>query len=183
MSARTPNVPDSPLADPEVISLLSLTTLTLATVGRENLPHATPIYFAADGDLDLYFFSDPQSQHAQDLAHSPRCAAAIYPECQGWQNIHGLQMRGLGQPVDKGERWERAWQTYAAKFPFVSDLRDLITRNHLYFFIPQWLRLVDNRRGFGFRQEWQRVLLPGAAQLSPWRPQKPPPKPPRDSRD
>ena len=38
--------------------------------------------------------------------------------------------------------------------PFVAALKPLIARNQLYVFTPTWLRLVDNRRGFGYKQEW-----------------------------
>jgi len=33
-------------------------------------------------------------------------------------------------------------------------LEEMVARNALYVFQPRWIRLVDNRRGFGFKQEW-----------------------------
>ncbi len=135
--------------------LLSLSTLTLATSGAGGSPHAAPVYFAAAETLRLYFFSDPQSQHSLDLTQDPRAAAAIYPECRDWQDIRGLQLQGEVHPVPPGPEWEAAWLLYATKFPFVSELKTVVERNALYVFIPRWARLVDNRRGFGFKQEWE----------------------------
>ncbi len=134
--------------------LLSLSTMTLATTGADGDPHAAPVYFAADTDLTLYFFSAPDSQHGQDLRHNPRAAAAIYPECFGWEDIRGLQLRGLVMRLDRGPAWEAAWAVYVAKFPFVAALKVIVAMNELYAFRPRWIRLVDNRRGFGFKQEW-----------------------------
>ena len=79
---------------------------------------------------------------------------AIYPECRGWQDIRGLQLHGEACPVTSGPEWETAWKLYAAKFPFVAALKAIVARNQLYVFTPRWIRLVDNRRGFGFKQEW-----------------------------
>lgn len=139
---------------PIVSDLLALSTLTLATSNVDGIPHAAPVYFVADDDYHLYFFSDVSSQHSLDLTHDPRAAAAIYPECHDWQDIRGLQLRGEVRPVPLGMEWDHAWELYVAKFPFVMELKAIVERNTLYAFIPSWVRQVDNRRGFGFKQEW-----------------------------
>lgn len=142
------------IEDPAVAELLSLAAMTLATTGADGAPHAAPVYFATDAELIFYFFSDPDSQHAQDLEHCPEAAAAIYPECHGWEEIRGLQLRGQARRLETGQAWEAAWQVYTAKFPFVLAMRDLIAKSEFYALRPRWIRLVDNRRGFGFKQEW-----------------------------
>jgi uncharacterized protein YhbP (UPF0306 family) len=133
--------------------LLALHTLTLATQGKDG-PHAAPVYFAADEALRLYFFSDPQSQHSRDLAKDVRAAVAFYPPSLDWRELRGLQMHGRAQPLVAGDWWDRGWACYLAKFPFVATLKDIVAQNALYVFTPLWIRLVDNRRGFGFKQEW-----------------------------
>lgn len=140
--------------DPTLTDLLSLSTLTLATTAPDGGAHAAPVYFAADKDLRFYFFSAPESQHGQHLENNPEAAAAIYPECWSWQEIRGLQMSGEVHPVEPGTAWRTAWDLYAAKFPFVHELESALSQNQLYVFIPDWVRLVDNRRGFGFKLEW-----------------------------
>jgi uncharacterized protein YhbP (UPF0306 family) len=102
----------------------------------------------------LYFFSESDSQHSRDIAHQPGAAVTIYPESTGWQDIRGLQMRGMVYRVEPGAEWERAWESYRLKFPFVEALRVIVARNALFAFQPSWLRWLDNRRGFGFKQEW-----------------------------
>jgi uncharacterized protein YhbP (UPF0306 family) len=136
------------------LPLLSISTMTLATRGPDGTPHAAPVYFAASEDLRFYFFSEPGSQHAQDLAADQRAAAAFYPEVTDWQDIRGVQMRGEVSLVSHGAEWETAWERYAAKFPFVRSLKAVVERNELFVFVPHWVRMVDNRLGFGFKQEW-----------------------------
>jgi uncharacterized protein YhbP (UPF0306 family) len=145
-----------------MLDLFSLPALTLATTGPDGEPHAAAVYFVARevaingaaAGLRLYFFSDPLSQHGQDLHHDGRAAAAIFPLASGWQDIRGLQLRGLAEMVDAGAAWEAAWAAYAEKFPFVVGLRAEVARSALYAFIPSWFRLVDNQRGFGYKEEW-----------------------------
>jgi uncharacterized protein YhbP (UPF0306 family) len=148
MKAHPPVIDAQPFQD-----LLALDALTLATQG-DNGPHAAPVFFAADEALRLYFFSDPYSLHSRHLAQDPRAAVAFYPPAQVWNDIHGLQMQGRVHQVEAGPQWEQGWSCYRAKFPFVDALEAVIAQNALYVFVPHWIRLVDNRRGFGFKQEW-----------------------------
>jgi uncharacterized protein YhbP (UPF0306 family) len=138
----------------DLAQLIGLSTMTLSTSGPTGEPHAAAVYFAAGEGLELYFFSDENSQHSQDTAHHSQAAITIYPECRDWQDIRGLQMRGEVRAVENGPEWDAAWAIYAAKFPFVGELKAVVGRNRLYVFEPYWVRLVDNRQGFGFKKEW-----------------------------
>ena len=134
--------------------LLSLSTMTLATAAAGGTPHAAPVYFAADDSLAFYFFSEPDSLHSRHLQLNPQAAAAIYPECFHWQEIRGLQMHGRVITVPQGPDWQAAWRCYVDKFHYVAGLGEVVGRSTLYAFQPGWIRMVDNRRGFGFKQEW-----------------------------
>ncbi len=133
--------------------LLSLSTMTLATSGLNGEPHAAAVYFVAE-ELNLYFFSDGNSQHSQDLRENPRAAVAIYPEVWEWRDIRGIQMRGQVRTIAHGLEWQRIWEKYQQKFPFVKHLKAVVARNQLYGFQPAWLRWIDNRYGLGYKQEW-----------------------------
>jgi uncharacterized protein YhbP (UPF0306 family) len=134
--------------------LLQVPTMTLATTGLGGESHAAAVYFAADPDLRLYFFSDPQSQHGRDLSAEPRAAVSFYPPTQDWQDIRGVQMRGEVRLLEAGPEWQAGWLEYVTKFPFVRELKAVVAQNSMYVFTPSWVRLVDNTRGFGFKQEW-----------------------------
>jgi hypothetical protein len=143
---------------PPLQELLTTSTMTIATTGPDGEPHAAAVYFSSDDELNLYFFSDLESQHIQDVSRDGRAAVTIYPECFDWKEIRGLQLRGTVQQVDQGHEWEHAWQLYRYKFPFVTELEPIFASNQFYIFIPNWIRLVDNRRGLGFKQEWRLPL-------------------------
>lgn len=134
--------------------LLALPLITLATIGADGTPHAASVYFAAGEDHRLYFFSSADSQHGRDLAGNPKAALTLSPLVEGWSDIYGLQMRGEAHPMPAGPEWERAYQLYLARFPFAASFKEEMAHNTLYVFTPQWLRLVDNSRGFGFKEEW-----------------------------
>lgn len=158
----------SPLDLTPFSDLLELPALTLATTGETGEPHAAAVYFAADQRLDLYFFSAPSSQHSLDLARDPRAAVSLYIESRSWQEIRGLQMRGIVSQVEPGSSWEQAWRLYLAKFPFVSEMQAEVARTRLYLFRPDWIRLFDNRKGFGYKQEWAR-RRDSASDQAAWR--------------
>lgn len=133
----------------------SVPSMTLATAGADGTPHAAPVYFAADQNRqNLYFFSAKDSQHSRDVAVNPRAAVSIHPQVDSWQEIRGLQLRGEVHLVTEGAAWQTAWENYLVKFPFTSGLKDVIAQNALYTFRPQWIRLIDNRREFGYKEEW-----------------------------
>ena len=138
--------------------LLHLTTMTIATIGMDGEPHAAAVYFACDDQINFYFFSDAESQHALDITNEPRAAITVNGEHGGWQEIHGLQMRGVITAVQSKIERQRAWDLYQTKFPFVINIQEIIVINQMYVFKPHWVRLVDNRKGFGFKQEWGKSL-------------------------
>jgi uncharacterized protein YhbP (UPF0306 family) len=134
--------------------LETVSAMTLATSDERGNPHAAPVYFVADEDFQLYFFSEKKSIHCQHVAQNPHVAAAIYPECQDWRDIQGLQLRGEVHLVKSTQEWDSAWARYQGKFPFVRALKVVVAQNQLYVFAPSWIRLVDNAQGFGYKQEW-----------------------------
>ena len=134
--------------------VLILSTMTLATSGRDGEVHAADVYFACDEQLTLYFFSAAESQHSSDIQLNVRAAATIHADRKGWEQILGLQLRGNCKLIRTPPAWQKAWEIYLAKFPFVKDLEEVVKVNQLYGFKPDWIRLVDNRKGFGYKREW-----------------------------
>jgi uncharacterized protein YhbP (UPF0306 family) len=148
--------PPTPTDDPAVLEILETSTLALSTAGPSGRPFVTPVFFAPGDDLGLVFFSDPGTLHVRHTLSRPEVAATIYPATSDWLEIRGLQLAGTVERIQPGEAWERAWRSYTLKFPFVAGLRPLIDSSWLLVLLPSWIRLIDNRRGFGFKREWLR---------------------------
>jgi uncharacterized protein YhbP (UPF0306 family) len=141
------------MLDTRVHELIQLSTMALAT-GLNQSPHVAPVFFVADSEYKLYFFSGRDCQHSRDLEVNATSAVAIYPETNDWRVIRGLQMRGQAWNILPGAEWSYAWGLYQEKFSFVRDLTRIVKDNMLYVFTPEWIRLVDNREGFGYKKEW-----------------------------
>lgn len=130
------------------------TTLTLATLDPDGTPRATPLFFAVDEALRLIFLSERESQHAQNLARNPQAAVGLYPEVRDWEQIRGLQLKGRVEAVPDLEA-DEALDCYRTRFPFIRALHEIVTRSAVFRFQPSWARLIDNRQGFGYHQEWR----------------------------
>ena len=133
-----------------------VSAMTLATCA-DGLPWASDVYFVADG-WRLLFFSSPDSRHCRNLGANPACAATIHPVAASWRDIHGLQLEGRVEPVEGIKALARAAAVYCAKFPFAKALLQApgetaakMARVRPHVFIPQAVRLTDNRQGFGTR--------------------------------
>ena len=140
--------------------LSSLTTTTLATVNPEGEPAAAAVYYAHDHDLTLYFVSAKSTLHGANLLSHPRVAATLYNEHQEWKSLTGLQIRGVARPVKLLE-FSHAASVYTKKYPFVSmvttgspaELLKAMAAMTLWKFVPDWIRMTDNSRGFGLKEE------------------------------
>ena len=137
--------------------LSSCSTLTLATREDTGQPMAAPLFFVAGDNLNLFFTSGAKSRHSLNLAHDTRAAAAVYGESWDWGEIAGVQLEGRVRVVSQ-EEWEEVWALYVAKFPFVVQFKEEVVRSTFYRFEPRWARLIDNRLGFGHKEEiaWER---------------------------
>ncbi len=141
--------------------LASHTTLTLATIGPDG-PAAAAVFYAADGNLNLYFLSEDQTQHGRNLLADPRVAGTIQADDQDWRELQGMQMRGEAKPVSAAQL-PHAAAIYGNKFAFVGALLagaqgpgalvGPLARARFWVLQPTWFRLVDNTVRFGFKEE------------------------------
>jgi uncharacterized protein YhbP (UPF0306 family) len=128
-------------------------SLTLATVDPDGSPRATPLFFAVDESLDLYFLSDPESQHCLNFTRDPRVAVGLYPDVKKWRHIRGVQMKGAVDFVSNATQ-QVGRDYYYQRFPFISLLQDVIDKSRFFRFQPSWIRMIDNRQKFGAHWEW-----------------------------
>ena len=139
--------------------LAEYNTLTLAMAGPDGQPHACALFYAAGPDLTLYFLSDPKTLHARRLKDGARVAATIEANNQDWRSIRGLQLHGFAGPCIEPDEEEVAREVYGARFPFISTVETLagpLSSARYYKIVPDWIRLIDNSRGFGHKEEWER---------------------------
>ena len=138
-------------------------TLTLATVSASG-PWSATVFYASDDDFNLYFVSDHRTRHARDMVSRPDVALAINADVDNWNDVRGLQIEGVAARVTGVER-AQALALYLAKFASVKalfetprsvDERTIAERlrdTDFWRVTPRFIRLIDNGRGFGFKQE------------------------------
>jgi uncharacterized protein YhbP (UPF0306 family) len=143
--------------------LHSHNTLSLATAATGE-PWSASVFFASDPALNLYFVTDPNTHHGSDLGRSSRVAGTINADCSDWIDIRGLQLTGHAAQVSTEDR-PAALAIYLGKFPAVARMKDnpaseqerligeRLASTPLYQLRPDWIRLIDNARRFGFKQE------------------------------
>ena len=114
---------------------------------------AATVYYAWTPDLHFYFLSSAQTRHIQNLQRDPHAAVCLSPASARWQSLRGIQMRGLVHAC-LGEEGKRGRSAYFSRFPFARAMERALQDAALYCFLPDWVRLIDNRLGFGHKEEW-----------------------------
>jgi len=138
-------------------------TLTVAS-GSGEAPWAATVFYASDEQLNLYFVSDERTRHGRDMSRNSSVALAINADPDNWDDVRGLQIGGRAYLVSAADR-PAVIALYLAKFPSVKALYEKpknkdeqliaarLKQTAFWRVKPFYIRLIDNRRGFGFREE------------------------------
>jgi uncharacterized protein YhbP (UPF0306 family) len=135
-------------------------TMTLATCA-DNVPWAATVFYASE-ELNLYFFSPPDSRHCANLAANAKVAVTVQEDYRDWREIKGVQLEGKVALVDSVLEKAKALAVYARKYPdaiklFTDPTSGVLHRAFLrvkfYRVAPERVFFIDNARGFGKRQE------------------------------
>lgn len=119
--------------------------MTLATCDEGNA-YATPLFFAYDAQRNCFVFaSDPHTNHATQMIKTPKVAAGISLETDTVGKIQGLQLQGTVHDADADDH-----QCYFERFPYAKVMRPRLWRLE-----PEWMKLTDNRLGFGKKRMWK----------------------------
>lgn len=131
--------------------------LTLAYQDATGLG-ACALWFAVDEALTCYFLSTLTTRHGAALAAGGTVAFTVQKDEQPWEAIQGVQGRGYCAPLPP-DRHAEGWLCYTHRFPFVlrqfPAIEAALARTTLWYLRPTWLRLIDNRLGFGHKEEME----------------------------
>ena len=130
-------------------------TVNIAYIYNDE-PASCAVWFAVGDDMTLYFVSSMKSHHGIALKPGAPIAFTIHKDEQDWRAIKGIQGKGKCSPVPDEQR-DNAWQTYSKRFPFVikpfADIAQALSVVSLWQVRPSWLRMIDNGKGFGYKEE------------------------------
>src|SRR6266571_4970198 len=101
---------------------------SISTVAPGNQPHINTAYFCYTPDLEVYFLSDPDSQHCRNLERHPSLAMTIFKSAQEWGGQdRGLQLFGPCRRTT-GRGGKEAERFYAARFsPYAEWMKGMST--------------------------------------------------------
>ncbi|HVJ07929.1 MAG TPA: pyridoxamine 5'-phosphate oxidase family protein [Acidisarcina sp.] len=133
-------------------------TLALATADESGGASIAPLFYIADEALALYWISSGTTVHSRNLERDSRASITIYHSTEHWEEIRGVQMRGCAIPVRDEEHRESVIDLYVNRFHLEASFREAIAQSTLYKFCPEFLRYIDNAKGFGYKFE----LMPGS---------------------
>lgn len=137
-------------------------TVTISTYGEDG-PWATALFYVNDG-FKLYFLSNPTSIHCKNIVEYPHVAATINEDYHDWREIKGVQLNGTAELVTSRREKASAFALYVKKFPFVAEffsspaqitraMFSKVSSTTWYKVVPQRVFFVDNKQGFGHREE------------------------------
>ena len=90
---------------------------SIATVTPDGRPYIHTAYYSTTGSGTLVFISGSGSTHSRNLEYNPRCAIAIHPLNQEWDDWKtGIQGFGTVSKLKDEER-DRCLKVYGTEYP------------------------------------------------------------------
>jgi len=124
--------------------LSELQMMALGT-SKNNQPWVTTVYFAYDANLNLYWLSDPQKRHSQEIEKNSKVAGAfVTPHLYG-QKVRGLRFEGEARLLNDGDS-ENGVIVYKSRFWVVEDRaksHDGSNAIYCYQIVPKAFYLLD----------------------------------------
>lgn len=122
---------------------------TLAT-SNNNQPYTCTCFYVYLPLENLFVFtSDKSTKHIKDIEHQTAVAGAIALETSIIGKIRGIQFTG-GITELEGKELSIAQKAYIKRFPIA-----LLAKTTLWGITPNYIKMTDNRLGFGKKIIWQ----------------------------
>lgn len=78
---------------------------SLATVGKDGIPHVVAVYCVVRKDLTLYFMTRAESRKYANIIHQPKVGMMFYSE----QSLDTLQLTGKAERVNDLKQEQEIW--------------------------------------------------------------------------
>ncbi len=128
-------------------------TMTLATIGKDRPSAAAVFYAPIKNGKSLVFVSSEKSEHIVNSKNNNSCAVTIQEDGQEWNVIRGIQIKGNIILAN-----EKYWNDYLERYDYIksdSTLSKALEKVKLYELKIEWVRIIDNSKGFGNREEYE----------------------------
>ena len=124
-----------------------------------NQPWVCSVWFAADDDLNIYWFSSITRRHSSEVMKNPKVAAAIALPQTPDDPPRGLQLQGLAELLTDQENIERAISVYKDRIFPIETIKGLMNNKekpHKFYRIRPTQFVLFDAVNFGdnWRQEY-----------------------------
>lgn len=124
--------------------------LTLAT-SHKNKPYCSTCFYRFIEEKKMFVFtSEEYTKHIQDVQEQDYVAGAIALETKIIGKIRGIQFTGVIKKLES-EELKFAKKSYLKRFPFA-----IIKRTPLWGVEVDFIKMTDNRLGFGVKKIWRK---------------------------
>jgi uncharacterized protein YhbP (UPF0306 family) len=122
---------------------------TLATCVEDNPWCANCFYVYLEDENCFVFTSDDATKHVQDVIINSKVAGSVVLETSIVGKIQGIQFRGIME-IPQNEMASKVKNAYLKKFPFA-----VLMKTSLWVLKPNYIKMTDNRLGFGKKLIWE----------------------------
>lgn len=137
--------------DPKICTFLRRHhVLTLATVSGDQPWVANCFYAFLEQEMAFVFTSGFDTRHIREVQANNKVAGNVVLETSIIGKIQGIQFSGTLLPAE-GEKQAGASIAYLKRFPFAA-----LMDTTLWILSIDYLKMTDNRLGFGKKLLWQR---------------------------
>ncbi len=113
------------------------------------------IYIHDDGDLNIYWMSDPDVRHSEAIVKNNRVAGTITVSSAGEADL-GIQFEGIAEKID-GARYDLALKHYGKRGkPAPKETDDVLQGDSWYVLRPKKIELICKKL---FGSEKQKLNL------------------------
>ncbi len=124
--------------------------LTLATSLDEQPWCANCFYAFLEDEMALVFTSGYETQHVREAVVNQKVAGSVVLETSIVGKIQGIQFSGRMNAINDSNA-ELVRSAYLKRFPFAA-----LMDTTLWILTIDYLKLTDNRLGFGKKLHWER---------------------------
>ncbi len=140
--------PTNEILDTKIIKFIQQHHVMNLSVCSHDQPYIAHCFYAYSDELNCFIFtSDAETYHVREMMKNPQVAAGIALETKVIGKIQGLQITGVVCKVDETDAKYK--NIYLQKFPFA-----VLMKTHLWTLFPNYIKLTDNRLGFGKKLIW-----------------------------
>ncbi len=121
-----------------------------------NQPWICNVWFAADKDLNIYWFSSTTRRHSKEVIKNKKVAAAMALPHTPKDSPRGLQLQGTAKMLTAQKEIDKAISVYAGRIFSRETIKDLMQnpqKPHKFYMIkPTQFVLFDS---LNFGDEWR----------------------------